>query len=162
MSNVDGLMTTIEQPHPHDVLNGRGNGVQYHKGNVFFRQMVQKYKIDYATSHRDKKAKFSYLIYDEIKSLVPPGRFLKYDQTSRSWNEVDKKRAYGKIKQALREGASEISQILLQKPGFEETFQPPQSNTHARIIPPELTEKYCVVCLNQMFRNNLFYCYLYY
>jgi hypothetical protein len=44
--------------------------------------------------------------------MNPSGRFLKYDPETRLWNDIGKKAALIKIRQALREGASELKKHL--------------------------------------------------
>lgn len=102
----------IETPHEHDVLSGRGNFVNYHAGNEYFRALVQKHKLAYVACPKPQKGKFSQLIVDEIKSRDPPGRFLKQDADSKLWYDIGEKKALDKTRQALREGAPEIQKEL--------------------------------------------------
>jgi hypothetical protein len=55
---------------------------------------------------------YSILIYDEIRSMNPPGRFLKQDPKSKLWSDIGKKKALDKTRQALREGAPEMLKEL--------------------------------------------------
>ncbi len=57
---------------------------------------------------KNQKAIYSKLIYDEIRSLNPPGRFLKQDPKTKLWSDVGEKKALDKTRQALREGAPEL------------------------------------------------------
>ena len=104
---------TIE-PHPHDILRGRGLGVQYHQGNINFRSLVKKYKRDYAIGDEATKNMCCFAVYNYIKSQNPPGRFLELDLRSQQWFEIKKRDAFRKIKQALREGAPTTRQNLKQ------------------------------------------------
>lgn len=45
----------IEEPHNHDVLCGRGNSINFHAGNEFFRSLVKGCEKDYATSPKQGK-----------------------------------------------------------------------------------------------------------
>ena len=105
MSNSNA---TITAPHPHDVLSGRGNFVNYHCGNEYFRKLVRKYKLDYVQSSKQQKGTFSKLIVDTINARRPPGRFLKQDNETKLWYDIGEKKALDKTRQALREGAPEI------------------------------------------------------
>ena len=106
------LAERIETPHDHDVLAGRGNFVSYHPGNEHFRGLVRKHKVAYVACPKPQKGNFSKLIFDEIKSLNPPGRFLKQDAKTKLWYEIPEKKALDKTRQALREGAPEIHKEL--------------------------------------------------
>jgi hypothetical protein len=55
-----------------------------------------------------EKPMYSVLIYDEIRAMDPPGRFLKQDPSTKLWSDIGKKKALDKTRQALREGAPEI------------------------------------------------------
>ena len=102
----------IITPHEHDVLSGRGNFVNYHAGNEHFRALVRKHKVAYVACPKPQKGKFSRLIVDEIRARNPPGRFLKQDPNTKLWHDIGEKKALDKTRQALREGAPEISKEL--------------------------------------------------
>lgn len=102
----------IETPHEHDVLSGRGNFVNYHAGNEHFRALVRKHKVAYVACPKPQKGKFSRLIVDEIRARNPPGRFLKQDPETKLWHDIGEKKALDKTRQALREGAPEISKEI--------------------------------------------------
>ena len=55
-----------------------------------------------------QKPMYSILIYDEIRAMDPPGRFLKQDPITKLWSDIGKKKALDKTRQALREGAPEM------------------------------------------------------
>jgi len=105
-------MKDIEKPHDHDVLSGRGNFVNYHPGNEHFRNLVKSHKISYVACPKPQKGKFSRLIVDEIRSMDPPGRFLKQDDKTKMWYDIGDKKALDKTRQALREGAPELLKEL--------------------------------------------------
>ncbi len=63
-------------------------------------------------SAKAQKPNFSKLIYDEIRSKNPPGRFLKQDPQTKLWNDIGEKKALDKTRQALREGAPELMKEL--------------------------------------------------
>jgi hypothetical protein len=98
----------IDQPHPHDVLSGRGNFVNHHPGNEYFRKLVKTHKVMYVKAPKSQKPEFSKMIYDAIRNQDPPGRFLKQDETTKLWYEISDRKAVDKTRQALREGAPEI------------------------------------------------------
>jgi hypothetical protein len=98
--------------HDHDVLCGRGVNIAQHRGNERFRTLVttradENYCSAYSAS--EKKAVAEEII-KHIKSLDPPGRFLRRDgrgQSSRGlsgpWEELNERDAIKKTCQALRD-----------------------------------------------------------
>lgn len=111
MSHQEQLQD-IAQPHANDVLSGRGNFVNHHTGNENFRALVKHHKKAYVACPKNQKAIYSKLIYDEIRSMNPPGRFLKQDPKTKLWSDIGEKKALDKTRQALREGAPEIMKEL--------------------------------------------------
>ena len=61
---------------------------------------------------KNQKAIYSKLIYDEIRAMNPPGRFLKQDADTKLWSDIGEKNALDKTRQALREGAPELVKEL--------------------------------------------------
>jgi len=132
----------IKDPHNHDVLSGRGNFVNYHDGNEYFRKLVQKHKLEYVKSPKQQKGKFSKIIVDDIKARNPPGRFLRQDKHSKLWLNIGEKKALDKTRQALREGAPEImkdtkpeeesgdNNTVQKKPSLEQLQQQQQQQLH--------------------------------
>jgi len=112
MSSEARVEKGIKEPHAHDVLSGRGNFVNFHPGNGYFRSLVQKYKVDYLNCPKQQKGKFSQLIVDQVRARKPHGLFLKQDPETKLWNEIEKKKALDKTRQALREGAPELLKEL--------------------------------------------------
>merc|ERR1719296_346468 len=107
-SEKDKGTTGIIQPYKNDVLSGRGNSVNFHPGNEYFRSLVKQYRVEYVACPKPLKGHFSKLIVDNILSLEPPGRFLKQDPKTKLWSEIGYKKSLDKTRQALREGAPEI------------------------------------------------------
>jgi len=104
--------SAIENPRPQDVLSGRGNYINKHPGNEYFRSLVRQYKVTYVATHKNDKPLFSRIIFDSIRSLNPPGRFLRQDEKTKVWYDIGERKALDKTRQALREGAPELVQIL--------------------------------------------------
>jgi len=102
--NIETLMTSIENPHNHDVLCGRGGAIYKHVGNYTFRYLVLLNKNIYFKSKKSEKIRISRSLVTAIHGQIPPGRFLKQDPESGLWNEISEKRAIEKTSQALREG----------------------------------------------------------
>jgi hypothetical protein len=108
-----GAVRRIRTPHPHDVLSGRGGGINSHEGNQRFREWVRVRKDDYnlAPSKNDK-ARVAREVVALVEEQIPSGRFLQKDPTaigsSSWWVELDDERVMAKTSQALREGAPSI------------------------------------------------------
>jgi len=90
----------------NDVLLGRGHFANKWKGNDFFRNIVHSFKRDYITSSNESKRQIAKTIVDIIYGL--PGRFLKQDEETKRWIEVNEKDAIRKTRQALREGQPKL------------------------------------------------------
>lgn len=137
----------ILHPHDHDVLSGRGNFVNYHAGNEHFRALVRKHKVAYVACPKPQKGKFSRMIYDEIRSRNPPGRFLKQDGSTKLWYDIGEKKALDKTRQALREGAPDIMKELT---GDEEEENDagvsPLEHASAPIMKPVSHTEICAFC----------------
>jgi hypothetical protein len=102
----------IRTPHPHDVLCGRGGGINGHVGNRVFRDLVAERRLDYnLASSKSEKARVAKEVMNLVTGLSPPGRFLMRDPTGGIgswWIEIDENKAMAKTSQALREGAPSI------------------------------------------------------
>lgn len=104
----------IRQPHPHDILCGRGGSINNHVGNKVFRDWVHERKDHYNLAvNKQEKARVSREVINLVKNQDPPGRFLTRDPNSPAvgapwWIEIDDVKAMAKTSQALREGAPAI------------------------------------------------------
>lgn len=96
----------ITAPTCRDVLNGRGQGVQRHPGNVKYRTLVFVNKGLYAKCPRSDKMKISKGIVAAVRELG--GRFLKLDERTSIYQDIGDKLATEKTSQALREGQTKI------------------------------------------------------
>ena len=106
------LTTGITHPHPHDVLCGRGNTINYHPGNQYFRSLVKPLKPEYVVSSKQEMKLFAQLIVEHIQALRPPGRFLKKNKGGNFWEEVENKYALEKTRQSLREDAKIFKSMI--------------------------------------------------
>jgi len=102
----------IRSINNNDVLCGRGGATNSHIGNRSFRLLVKKYKDKYLKAKKKEKPNVAGEIVDKIRSLDPPGRFLKKDRDSGYWLDIGDNRAKEKTSQALREGAPLIRRKL--------------------------------------------------
>ena len=104
--------TGITRPHEHDVLSGRGNKINQHAGNIYFRHVVATQKLQYVASRKEDKPLFARYVYNQIRARNPPGRFLKLDKKSNEWEDIGETRSIVKARQALREKAPEIQKEM--------------------------------------------------
>jgi hypothetical protein len=109
---VDGA---IADPHPNDVLCGRGGRINSHEGNVKFREIVNALKPLYLsqTTKKAEKAVIAAEVVARIRSLDPPGRFLKETNKEGVWVEISDEKARKKAGQALREDAPDLRAEML-------------------------------------------------
>jgi hypothetical protein len=110
MTNIQ--LSNIVDPHPHDILSGRGGSSNNHPGNENFRQLVQTQKVKYITSSKEEKYQLSADIVRAVRAQNPPGRFLQKEIFSENWYDIGDEKAREKTAQALREGAKELRQTL--------------------------------------------------
>ena len=73
--------------------------------------------MHHASSVKSEKPRFARVIVSKIRSLNPPGRFLKLGiaakgQDTTLWYEIEDKEAIKKTSQALREEAKKIRECL--------------------------------------------------
>jgi len=95
----------VLEPNKNDVLCGRGGKICSYSGNIQFRDIVNKTKDHYLAKSTKKMAKahIAAKIVHQIRSMVPPGRFLKEDKKGGPWYDIGDERAIKKVCQALRE-----------------------------------------------------------
>jgi hypothetical protein len=100
----------IKEPNVNDVLCGRGGRINAHEGNVQFRDIVQANKKEYLakTTKKLEKAHIAARIVEHIRTMNPPGRFLKEDSESGMWYDIGDAKAIKKSGQALREDAPDV------------------------------------------------------
>lgn len=111
-ANGGTMLRRIRTPHPHDVLCGRGGGINSHVGNRIFRDWVADRRLDYnLASSKADKARVAKEVMNQVTMQNPPGRFLQRDATGGIgswWIEITEEKAMAKTSQALREGAPTI------------------------------------------------------
>jgi len=103
----------IITPHPHDVLSGRGAGVNHHPGNAHYRNLVKNYKMEYFRSPAPAKKQIIQVIVDKIVGKNPPGRFIRTDPKTELWECIPIEQAKKKTGQALREDAAKLKKMKL-------------------------------------------------
>lgn len=91
-----------------------GGRINSHAGNIQFRDMINARKKDYLAKSTKKleKAHIAAKIVEEIRSMDPPGRFLKEDSDTGMWWDIGDQKAIKKSGQALREDAPDLRQEI--------------------------------------------------
>ena len=93
----------------NDVLLGRGTPINTHKGNITFRDIVKQHKDNYLCAKNNyEKYLIGMEVQRKIRSLSPPGHFLRRHSKTNIWIEIDDNEIRKKIFQALREKLSSV------------------------------------------------------
>ncbi|CAB9512994.1 expressed unknown protein [Seminavis robusta] len=111
-SSADGG-DTIDTVHDADVLCGRGKSSFNHPGNKRFRDLITSSIQEYdRADSRLEKSLVVHSIVEGIRSVG--GRFLKTDQDTGKWTELDDRACREKVGHAIRDAAT-ISQTRRQR-----------------------------------------------
>jgi hypothetical protein len=85
--------------HDNDVLLGRDKVSQSHSGNYRFQYMIEEHWDEYDKSSKVEKTALATKIVDLVKQ---EGRFLKFNDETNGWEEIDDKTARVKVSMAFR------------------------------------------------------------
>lgn len=129
--------TNIHEPHPNDVLCGRGGSSNRHIGNLNFRSLVAANKEMYVTLTKKQKMIVARKIVETIHMQDPPGRFLQKDSHTGLWFDIGVPRSLEKTSQALREKTPSTSETS--KPGKSTPVSPGGSSVTAATSATEET-----------------------
>jgi len=104
----------INEIEKNDVIAERGNGANTHAGNRYFVELVSERTEAYRSAGNNKeRRKLAREVYEEFKSLNPPGRFLKRDAAAHSWYEMSDRDVFKKIRQCFRDRPSAIVSVVV-------------------------------------------------
>ena len=95
-------------PHGNDILMGRGGKNNQHTGNEQLRNICRGQRESYRLSSKKGKSHISREIVAYVRSMDPPGRFLKKDALTGDWEDVGDDTAREKVSQVLRDAVSAI------------------------------------------------------
>lgn len=129
----------IAEPNVNDVLCGRGGRINSHRGNVRFRDIINSKKTLYLAPSTKKleKAHIAAAIVNDIRSMNPPGRFLKEEKGTGMWYDIGDAKAIKKTGQALREDAPEIRPAIDGEGGSSgDEKKPAKSNARSPQVSP--------------------------
>jgi hypothetical protein len=136
----NGQITTLNR---NDVLCGKGSAISNFPGNVQLRTMAGRKKAEYLNSSiRMEKAYICAQLVLEIRSLTPPGRFLKADKEEKCWIEIGDEIARKKVAQVLRESACYYEEknrpfYRKQPANIQQSFCPPVKSL---LLPQDVLE----------------------
>lgn len=91
---------TVIVPRRFDVLFGRGKIAKQHTGNLRAQHLVDMYMPEYEAANKFNKTTIAERILDIITESY--GRFLKWDDQSGCWVEVDRDTARDKVSHYFR------------------------------------------------------------
>jgi hypothetical protein len=109
----DGVMFELQG---NDIVCGRGAPSNFQHGNQLFKDLVEEHQTSYLYGKRSDKPKIAMHLMDEVHARG--GRFVRRVKTASNgrsfgWEEVEDKRSYEKVCQALRDGAPELRRKVL-------------------------------------------------
>ncbi|KAL3778161.1 hypothetical protein ACHAWO_006998 [Cyclotella atomus] len=153
-------------PTTRDVLNGRGQGVQRHPGNVKYRKLVFVNKELYAKCPRSDKIKISKGIVAAIRKSG--GRFLEHNERQDYYFDIGDKKATEKTSQALREGQKDIRKNLYksEEGGLANSTNSAETNQASNVtmpaepemlgkqLPPEDYSQYSLLVLEALYNSD--------
>jgi len=101
VSNAKVRGLKYEELEETDVLSGRGGSINTYPGNVEFQKLIKAHRSEYKNSRLGSKKQVAQKVVAMIREKQ--GRFLKRDEKSKLWFEVDDAEAIKKTGNALRE-----------------------------------------------------------
>ena len=92
------------KPTANDVLFGRGYACQNHPGNLRFRKLAERYRLEYAEAkYNEEKSRIVNILCQNMSQLKPPGRFLKMGKDGQYYSlPNDEAEVIAKVQQILR------------------------------------------------------------
>mmetsp|Transcript_1579 Transcript_1579/g.2417 ORF Transcript_1579/g.2417 Transcript_1579/m.2417 type:complete len:322 (-) Transcript_1579:1424-2389(-) len=127
IENTSTVQTDREiQPHENDILMGRGGKNNQHIGNEKLRQLARGQSENYQEASKKGKSNISRDLVKQVRSMNPPGRFLKKDSKTGAWEDVGDDIAREKTSQVLRDAVSILlgrssPNVYVEEADFEET-----------------------------------------
>ena len=95
-------------PHGNDILMGRGGKNNQHVGNEQLRSIARTQRDTYRLSSKKGKSHISREIVAYVRSMNPPGRFLKKEAITGEWEDVGDDTAREKVSQVLRDAVTSM------------------------------------------------------
>eukprot|EP00537_Pseudo-nitzschia_pungens_P002987 CAMPEP_0172371686 /NCGR_PEP_ID=MMETSP1060-20121228/44339_1 /TAXON_ID=37318 /ORGANISM="Pseudo-nitzschia pungens, Strain cf. cingulata" /LENGTH=557 /DNA_ID=CAMNT_0013097405 /DNA_START=86 /DNA_END=1759 /DNA_ORIENTATION=+ len=99
--NRNQLLNFIECPGLHDVVFRTGTSMYCHPGNVRFRCLMEQKHENPVYASKRTRGELALQIIEEIEA--DGGRFLKWDNRSLYWTEIDQMQIHNKVLLAIRD-----------------------------------------------------------
>lgn len=103
-------MAGIMEPHSNDILMGRGGKNNQHVGNERLRGLARLQSENYRQASKKGKSVISRELVRQVRTMNPPGRFLKRNTDTGEFEDVGDDVAREKASQVLRDAVSVIAQ----------------------------------------------------
>lgn len=109
ISTLDGRASAKEivEPRLGDIICGRqGNNsrIYKHTGNQMYRSLIEANMAYYLSCDlKEEKIELARHVIRMIRNTDPPSRFLKYNESSLLWKEIDEKSILMMVLQAFRD-----------------------------------------------------------
>jgi hypothetical protein len=97
----------VDNPNNNDILLGRGGYNNKFVGNEQLREFAMEYVTEYLDSTKSKKTRLAKALVNRIRSLDPPGRFLKKLDNGQ-WMDIGDDLARDKASQVLRDAVRDV------------------------------------------------------
>lgn len=94
------------EPHENDILMGRGGKNNQHVGNERLRGLARVQSDNYRMASKKGKSYISRELVKQVRLMNPPGRFLKKNNVTGTWEDVGDDVAREKASQVLRDAVS--------------------------------------------------------
>mmetsp|Transcript_10617 Transcript_10617/g.17574 ORF Transcript_10617/g.17574 Transcript_10617/m.17574 type:complete len:292 (-) Transcript_10617:253-1128(-) len=100
--------TAMHEPHENDILMGRGGKNNQHIGNEKLRGLARLQSENYRMASKKGKSNISRELVQQVRVMIPPGRFLKKNIITGDWEDVGDDVAREKASQVLRDAVSVV------------------------------------------------------
>eukprot|EP00540_Astrosyne_radiata_P001530 CAMPEP_0116846110 /NCGR_PEP_ID=MMETSP0418-20121206/13652_1 /TAXON_ID=1158023 /ORGANISM="Astrosyne radiata, Strain 13vi08-1A" /LENGTH=294 /DNA_ID=CAMNT_0004477319 /DNA_START=66 /DNA_END=950 /DNA_ORIENTATION=+ len=101
------------RPSPYDIISGRGGKSNHHPGNVFFRKAIDYKKSLWDVTAKPHRHLVAKALIKGLEMQNPPSRFLRLDDITKLYYEMEEDEKVDKVCQALREsrGKQQLSSV---------------------------------------------------
>lgn len=121
----------------NDILMGHRKSSFENHGNRLFRAIIDRnFKVYIGAKTKTAKSRMVHDIVNSIKSTFPPGRFLKYNDKTQSWEQISDHLAKERVGQSLRKAF-----LKQQKASMKWSYSLEQKEKEARAQQPNHCDK---------------------
>ena len=99
MNQQEANRNCFVERNVNDVIKGRGFKIAFSPGNRQYTSILGSFKAASALSNiRSEKDRYARLVFQQVRNMHPPGRFLDLDEESNKWKVMSEKDALFKIR----------------------------------------------------------------